>query len=388
MKDYSKPIRVLQVFTILNRGGAESMIMNYYRNMDRNKVQFDFLVHRQEEGAFEKEIRSLGGKIYHLPTLGPFMSKKEYKNQLSKIIIDNNYLIIHSHLNAFNTYVLRVVKEFNIPVRIGHSHIVLPDVNFSFLFNSKIRTVEKMKTIYKQYIKTAVKKLATDYFACSIDAGIWLFDNKNIDKIKVINNAIDSNKFEYSQHKRNLIRNELKLNDTFVIGHIGRFNIQKNHNFLIDIFYKTKELNKNSKLLLIGEGELMQGIKQKVKKLNLENDVIFTGVQDNVSDYLQAMDVFVMPSFHEGLPVTLIEAQAAGLPVIASDVVTREVKITNLIEFVSLIKDAEYWAKILLKHTVDFKRNKMSDVIIKKNYDIKQNVLDLQEFYLNKIMEL
>lgn len=379
-----KEIRVLQVFTVMNRGGAESMIMNYYRNIDRTKVQFDFLVHRKERGHFDDEIALLGGKIFRMQPI-KFETLVSYQKELDRFfLLHNEYAIIHSHLNALSKFVLKKAMKFNVPIRIAHSHIALTTFRYQSFFRKDISFKENFKILFKTYIKKSVSKYATHYFACGIDAGNWLFGKENIHKVSIINNAIDASKFEYNAEVSKKNKRELSVENKLVIGHIGRFNTQKNHLFLIDIFKEIQKIQVNSVLLLIGEGDLMSAVKEKIKSYNLENAVHLLGVKSDVSYYLQAMDIFLFPSLYEGLPVTLIEAQAAGLKVITSENVSKEAKLTNLVEFVSLEKPATYWATKVLECFSEYERPKTFSLISESGYDIKVNALELQQFYLKK----
>jgi glycosyltransferase involved in cell wall biosynthesis len=364
----------------MDRGGAESMIMNYYRNIDREKVQFDFLVHRLERGAFDDEIEVLGGRIYRMPKIN-LLKVKKYRQRLQNFFNKHNdYTTVHSHLNAFGIFVLSEAIKARIPVRIAHSHIALQKITFKNIGNTSIKDVIKISI--KNFLKIKIKDVSTHYFSCGEEAANWLFGSKE-KNVYIINNAIDTKKFVYNLNIREKARIQLNLTNSFTIGHVGRFNIQKNHQFLIDIFSEILKVNSNCKLLLIGEGELESTILQKVKKMKLENSVIFLGVKSNISFYLQAMDVFLFPSLYEGLPVTLIEAQASGLPCIVSNSVSKDSKLTKLVEFHSLTNSDSYWAEQVLKHKNRGGRNSTSIEIQEKGYDIKQNALELQEFYLS-----
>jgi len=379
-----KKIRVLQVFTVMNRGGAESMIMNYYRHIDRSKIQFDFMVHRNQKGHFDNEIELLGGKIYRMPPI-TVRGLKVYQNELELFFEKHKeYTIVHSHLNALSKYVLKKAMKFGINTRIAHSHIALTKFSYQSFFKRDSSLKENFKILFKSFIKKSATKYATHYFACGVDAGNWLFGKENIHKVSIINNAIDASKFEYNSEISKKNKTGLKIKNKLVIGHVGRFNTQKNHLFLIDIFKEIQKIQINSILLLVGEGDLMTEVKEKIKFYNLENAVYLLGVKSDVSYYLQAMDVFLFPSLYEGLPVTLVEAQAAGLKIIASDTISEEVKLTNLIEFISLDQSAVFWAKKVLQYNTGYKRENQFESISNKGYNIKVNALELEKFYLKK----
>ncbi len=376
-----KPIRVLQVFTIMNRGGAESMIMNYYRHINRSKVQFDFLVHRKERGTFDDEIERLGGGIYRLGHI-PFHNIKAYKNVLDDFFQLHKYQIVHSHLNAMSKYVLQSAKKNNIPFRIAHSHTVLPKLSFKNIIKNKLSIIDILKIIYKNQAKKNIYNYITHAFACEEKAGKWLFGQRLINEIKIINNAINANRFVYNNEVKKKIKNELKLNDKIVFGHIGNFTFPKNYHKLIDIFHEIHKQNPESILLLIGDGTLKPAIVKKVKKLNLQDSVRFMGIQKDIPYFMQAMDAFIMPSLYEGLPVTLIEAQAAGLKCFVSDTVDNNVDITGLVDFIPLDDSPKIWAEYILNN-INYERKNTFNQIVTKKYDIKQNALELQNFYLD-----
>ncbi len=374
------PIRVLQVFTIMNRGGAESMIMNYYRQIDRDKVQFDFLVHRKEKAAFDDEIHALGGKIYRLDPISPFFPGKYYDSLRNFFNEHKDYAIIHSHLNTFSSFPLKIAKEFNIPCRIAHAHIAIDDVNISSLSKEGIK--ETLKKLVKLRLKRRVKNHTTHLFSCGEKAGKWLFGERS--SFEMMNNAIDTKQFEYNSTTSTTYKKELSISEnTLVLGHVGRFASQKNHSFLIDVFASVLKQKENCVLILVGDGPLKEEIERKAKNLGIQNKVKFLGVRAEIPQLLQMFDIFVFPSFYEGLPVTLIEAQAAGIKVLASDTITTEVHLTKDIEFISINKpeDADVWATKIQKTDIS-KKGQNTDKIIKANYDIVSNTEMMQNFYL------
>jgi len=364
-------IRILQVVTIMDRGGLETMIMNYYRNVDRNKVQFDFLTHRDSDGAYGEEIKSLGGKIYHLPKLNPF--SYSYKKALAMFFKEHSeYKIIHVHQDCMSSVILKMAKKCGISVRIAHSHNTSQDKNLKY----------PIKLFYRKHIA----KYATELMACSKDAGNWMFCGA---PFRVLNNAIDSEKYIYNIEKRQTVREQLGiLNNEIVIGHVGRFYPQKNHTYLIDIFYQIRTNYPNSKLLLIGDdkGEIADKVKDKINDLRLSNSVIFAGVRNDVADLMQAMDAFVFPSIYEGLPVTVIEAQAAGLKCFISSNITDEVCITDLVERISINIHAREWADKIFD-AGDFDHKNTRQDVISAGYEIQSAAQWLTQFYMNSIGE-
>ena len=374
------PIRVLQVFTIMNRGGAESMIMNYYRNIDRDQIQFDFLVHRKEKAAFDDEIERLGGKIYKLDPINPVSPAKYYEALRAFFKAHSDYAIVHSHLNTFSNFPLKIAKEFNIPCRIAHAHIAISDITLSSIRKEGLK--ETAKKWIKFRLKQKVKDNTTHLFSCGEKAGKWLFGKET--SFQLMNNAIDSKKFAYNEDIARTYRNTLHIKeDTLVLGHVGRYASQKNHAFLIDIFAATLKKNQNCVLISVGDGPLRAGIEQKAKALGIDDKILFLGVREDIPELFQVFDVFVFPSFYEGLPVTLIEAQAAGVKVVASDTITSEVHVTDEITFLQLEKEADIWAKTILEIDTS-KKGQNTDKIVDANYDIVSNTLAMEKFYLEQ----
>lgn len=355
-------IRVLHVVTHMNRGGLETMIMNYYRNIDREEVQFDFLTHREYDGDYGEEIKALGGVIYHLPKLNPFSCK--YRNALDHFFCEHpEYTLIHVHQDCLSSVILKIAKQHGVRVRIAHSHSSSQDKGVKYL----------VKLFYKHFIP----KYATDLYACGKDAGDWMFNGA---EYNVLNNAIDTRQYVFCGKRRISMRRSLHVNpDELLVGHVGRFCYPKNHVFLIDIFNEIQKILP-AKLVLIGTGELENEIKEKVKLLGLREKVIFTGLRSDVSDLLQAMDVFVFPSNYEGLPVTLVEAQASGLPCLISDKVPIECKITDLVQQISLSTGAEIWAKTAIEAAATERRDTYGEIKA-AGFDIKENARWLQNKY-------
>jgi glycosyltransferase involved in cell wall biosynthesis len=362
-----EPIRILQVVTIMNRGGLETMLMNYYRQIDRSKIQFDFIVHRAEKGHYDDEIYDLGGQIYYMPQIRPGNYRLYFK-MLKSFFNKNAYRVVHSHINENSSFVLRAAKEAGVPCRIIHSHI--SDLGID------------IKLPFRLYARMNLKNYPSSYFACSKVAGQWLFGEKraNSEELTVLNNAINVNEFKYNKNIRVTLRNNLGVNDKLVIGHVGRFNKQKNHDFLIDIFKEIYDQNSNAILLLIGEGDLKSQIEKKVNKLGLSSAVRFLGVRSNISDLMQAMDIYLFPSFFEGLPVVMIEAQASGLRCVVSDTITREVDVTGRVEFINLKESPNVWAERVLSIPID--RQDTSELLRINGYDTLATAKWLTDFYL------
>lgn len=358
-------VRILHVVTYMGRGGLETMLMNYYRNIDRDKIQFDFLTHRCFEADYDKEIEALGGKIYHLPNLNPFSHK--YLKALDHFFKEHpEYKIIHSHLDCMAGIPLKYAKKNGVPVRIAHAH------------NSN-QTKDK-KYFLKLLFKRNIPEYATNLFACSENAGKWMF---NGNKFSVLNNAIDAKRYAYNEKARINIRTEFGiLDDTFVIGHVGRFFEQKNHRFLVEIFAQIHQRNPSSVLMLVGDGELRDQVEEQIQRKGLSESVIFTGVQADVSRFYQAMDVFVFPSLYEGLGIVAVEAQSSGLPCVISDGVPNEcIVTTNLVTQKKLSDSAEEWASHILERC-SLPREDHSLEVTASGYDIGETSRWLEEFYL------
>lgn len=359
-----EPIRVLQVVTIMNRGGLETMLMNYYKKVDREKIQFDFMVHREERGDYDDEIEALGGRIFRMNQIRPGNYRKYFKQLDNFFEKHKEYKAIHSHINENSGFVLRSAKKYNIPCRIAHSHLANLKLDYKYPF--------------RLYGRINLNPNVTEYFACSEEAGKWLFKNPR-KKVVVLNNAVDTALFVEKDELRLKSRKNLGIDDKFVIGHVGRFNPQKNHTFLIDIFSEIKKLESKSVLLLIGEGYLLKDIKEKVNKLGLEDSVKFLGLRSDISDLMQAMDLFLFPSLFEGLPVVLVEAQAAGLKCVTSTGVTKESDLTNSVEFYDLDTSPEEWAEKIVK--LDRSKKDNSKILREKGYDSSTNIKWLVDFY-------
>lgn len=359
--------RVLHIVRCLEQGGIQNFLMNVYRNINRDKIQFDFLV--SADGVFEEEIKELGGKYYHIPYITE-IGRKKYQKELKKFLIEHEeYKIIHCHLNQISGVVLEVAKELNIPVRIAHAHTMK---------NTNSLPIK----IYKAYLQRKINKSATHFFACSKEAAEWMFKRKS-SKANIIYNGIQIEKFFFSVEKRKSIREENKIEDkAMVLGHVGRFSKVKNQSFLLDIFYEYYKRNQDTELLLIGEGETKEEIIAKAHEMGIENKVKFLGNRKDVENYYSAFDCFLFPSLFEGLGIVLIEAQVNGLNCIISDTVPKEVDLDGKVKFMSLNQKASEWAKQIEKSD---RREEISKEILQK-YDIKQIAKKIEEFYIDSII--
>lgn len=361
--DKEEPIRILNIVPNMRAAGIESFIMNVYRNIDREKVQFDFIVHNKRREFFDDEIEKLGGKIYRL-------SFKDDKNIVKYIKDLNNffknhkeYKIVHGHMQSMMPLYLYIAKKNKIPIRIAHSH------NGSY--------EKTVKGFILHIFSRFSKKFSSHNIACSNLAGKYLFGKKSF---IVIPNGIDVKKFEFNENIRKIVRNELNLSNEYVIGHVGRFELQKNHRFLIETFNEKLKENSNYVLLLVGEGKYEKEIKKLVKELNIQNKVKFLGVRNDMNRLYQAMDCFILPSLYEGLPVVGVEAQASGLKCLFSDTITKELKITPNAVFISL-KSKQKWLEEI-DNDNNFENRKKFAKIVAQDFEIKNISKKLEKFYL------
>lgn len=358
-------IRILQCVNDMHRAGLETMLMNYYRNIDRTKIQFDFLTHRPYKSDYDDEILSLGGKVYYAPRLYPQNYPKYFKWMKQFFKEHPEYKIVHSHIDAMSYLPLKVAKKAGVPVRIAHSHNTSIDKDFKY--------------ILKQYFRARINSVATDFCTCGEEAGKFLFGNV---ESTLIPNAIDISKFLYNPIIREKKRNELGIKKEYVIGHVGRLSYQKNHKFLIQIFNKFLKRYEDTILLLVGVGEKEEEIKKQVSELGLEQKVKFLGNRNDVNELYQAMDIFVMPSFFEGVPVVGVEAQFADLPCVFSDKVPKEVKFHSKTQFVPLNAPIQQWVDVIGKYR-NMERKPMTDELEKSPYNIKTAHSILENYYLN-----
>jgi len=354
-------IRVLHIFHSMGNGGIEHFVMDRYRIIDRNKIQFDFLLTSPQEGYFDEEIFKLGGKIYHTANFSrnPLLSFL----QTYKIVRENRYDIIHRHTGNAIAYVDLLAAKLG-----GAKHLIIHSHNNS---------AEKL---FLHNVSKKIFKLDCNRLACSVSAGKWLFGNKDF---KVINNAIDTSKYKFNPKYREKYRKLYNISENdFVIGHIGRFDYQKNHKFLIDIFSEVIKIKPNSKLVCIGDGGLKEDVIKQIKELGISDKVLLLGQIDNVDEILNCFDVFCLPSRYEGLPISLIEAQTNGLKCFASkDRVTIESNITSNIVYIPLYKNPQEWATIICNTNYNRDTDSINKVI-EAGYDLKENVKEIERYYL------
>lgn len=360
-------IRVLHSVSNMDRGGIETMLMNFYRHTDRSKVQFDFLANKPQPGNYDDEIRELGGRIFISPG---FMSYKKYVDYMTQLFKENpEYRIIHTHNGSLMLYALKAAEKNGIPTRIAHAHATAIPVGF--------------KNNVKKLLRPMIKYVATDYWGCSDVAGRFYFSEKRWNnKHQLIHNAINVGDFLFNEQTRAAIRREYGLGDKFVIGNVGRMMPQKNQKKLLEVFAEVHRQNPNAHLVIIGSGELEPNLREYTKELGITDSVTFTGVLSNVNEWYSVFDVFVMTSLYEGLPVVTIEAQAADLPCVLSDTITPEVGITENVVYPGLNDSAAVWAKAIL----DFKpkaRVSRAAELQRSGYDITAEAERMQNLYLD-----
>ncbi len=360
------PIKILQIFTVLNKGGAETNLMNYYRNMERSQFHIDFLVHR-ENGFFEQEILNSGSKIYRLPPILPW-KLKEYKKAVKDFFDQySDYDIIHGQCSELGIFIYEEAKRRNIPVIIAHAH------------NNRMDRDKKL--VFRLLWKKRMRKSINQYFTCGKEAAENLFGKELAKKAFQMNNAIEVENFKFNVEVRNQKRAALNANKTINLVNVGRFNTQKNQLFLLDVFAEILKLNNNYQLFLVGIGDLETKLKQKVNELNFQDKVHFLGLRNDVPELLQAMDVFMFPSLHEGFSVAFVEAQTTGIKCVISDGVPVEsVLVQNNVTIIPLKENAKHWAKRILEISLS-ERKDVSEIIKKSGYDIKENAKKLEEKY-------
>ena len=367
--------RILCLVSGMNAGGAETFLMKLYRNMDRNLYQMDFAVNVQEPSFYDEEIKAMGGKIYYIPP--KTKDFKGFTQGLYNLVKHEKYqYVLRITSNSIGFYDLLVAK------RAGARICAARSSNSSDGGSLKIRVVNRVaRLLFLRYVDVMI--------APSDLAAEYTFGKRMVKKGKVhfLKNAINLDEYSYSEESRNEVRKEFGLTDEFLLGHIGRFSEQKNHKFLIDVFEKVASDDSDAKLLLVGEGELKNEVETYVKSKGIQERVIFAGVRKDIAKLLSAMDVFVLPSLYEGMPNVIVEAQATGLPCLIADTVTREADLTGMIRYLPL-EHTDIWklevAAIKVEHA---KRNSQKTIMLKKGYDITNEVRKFLAFFCEKELE-
>ena len=346
----------------------EAVIMNYYRHIDKNKIQFDFVVHKGAVKSFVDEAKSMGAKVYEVTPYTENIFK--FTCEIYRIIKKERYQIVHSNMNSLSAFPLFAAYIAGVEVRILHNH-------------TTDNKAEGLRTWVKRLLRPFAKIFANQYWACSNLAAEWMYGKKAIanNKVTIINNAIDLEQFKFNEQVRIRLRKELGLENCFVVGHVGRFMQQKNHCFLIDVFNKLVQQKQDARLLLIGDGPLKNEIEERVKKLELTEKVVFLGVRTDVASLYNVMDVFVLPSLYEGLGMVVVEAQVNGLPVLVSEAVPNEAKVNCNINFCNLNKPPAYWRNSIIQISKK-ERFKSSMIVDNNNFDIRYESRNIEKIYL------
>ncbi len=372
MEEYPK-IRILQVVGRMNYGGIETFLMSIYKNINRNMVQFDFVYHTNERCLFDDEIIELGGRIYHCPQYKGYnvLTYKKWWREFFNA--HGHYDIVHGHQRSTATIYLGIAKQYKC-VTIAHSHAT----------TSRGNILEK---IVKYFMQLQIRNTADWFMACSPTAGHWLFGKKvvNSDHFIWLKNGIDLSKFHYNEKVRTDVRKLLNIEDNIVFGHVGSFTEEKNHSFLIEVFNEVCKIERKAVLLLIGDGELRPKIVKKVNEMGLKSKVHFLGIRKDIPEILDAIDCFVFPSKKEGFGIAALEAQAMGLPIIASDSLSKEVVLSTNMKCISLHADKEEWAKALVTMAKNSQRTNQTTMLADAGYDICNVAKYLENFYIQII---
>lgn len=363
-----EPIRVLHILQRMEAGGTQALLMNIYRKIDRSKVQFDFLVVYKTRQFYDNEIEKMGGRIYKL-SFREDLNLPKFQIDLTKFFKQHHeYKIVHCHAYTIGYFCLKAAKKAGIPIRIAHSH------------NNE--TVHDIKYLPKLFMQRMFTVHATDLFACSVEAGKYLFKDRSF---QVLKNAIDSSVFIANHEIRKKVRKELGLEDKFVVGHVGRFHPQKNHDFLIDVFAYIKNKRPDAELILVGTGPLEERIQNKVTKKGLSQSVHFLGNRKDMSRIYQAMDVFVFPSLFEGLGIVAIEAQAAGIPIVCSEGLPPETNISPLYKNLLLKDGVKKWAETSIAISQNsYAHKNMQKYVIDAGFDMCTTAKYIEKYYLSK----
>lgn len=363
----SEPVRIAHVIGKLNAAGVEMVINNYYKHIDRTKYQFDFIIDSDSNCEPSEEMKRLGARYYVVP---PYQNLFHHMRELIRLFKENRYMIVHSGMNTLAPISLCAAWIAGTPIRINHNH-------------STANKSEGKRVLLKYILRPFARCFATHCLACSNHAGKWLFGERAFSKgqVTVFNNAIELERFMFNEDRRNSVRKQLKIDkDDFVIGHVGRFMPQKNHEFILRVFIEVANKHPNAKLILVGDGEKKADIHTMVEQYGLIDKVIFVGAVSNPEDYYHAMDVFLFPSIFEGLGMVAIEAQVSGLPVVTSVQVPREIEISDNVCFLDLNDKIELWCQNVMNCQ---RQNREADLdrITNTGYNIALEARKMEDFY-------
>lgn len=363
-------IRVIHYIGTLELGGSQSFVMELYRNIDRTRVQFDFIIFKGWRGALYDEVIALGGRIYESPKYNGVNHIQYVRWWKQFLSAHSEYKVLHGHVRSVALFYLPIAKRHGI---------------FTIIHSHSAANGGGIRGLIKAVLQLPVRYLADYYLACSEVAGKWLFGNKvvNSTRYRTVTNAINIERFKYSSEVREKIRQEYGIGDCFVIGHVGRCNSVKNHAFLLEVLNEYIKINKKSRMLLIGDGPDKCKIEHKCNELGLSDYVIFTGNRTDTEEFYQAMDVFVFPSKWEGFGIAVIEAQVSGLPCVVSEGVPQSVDMgAELVQRLELGAGAKKWAELIGRIDISNRKCRMEEAR-KAGYDIRDQVAKMQRFYIN-----
>ncbi len=357
-------IRVLLVVGKLHRAGQETTIMNIYRAIDREQIQFDFLVHTRKRCEYDPEVEALGGRIFHVEKMqtGPL----RYIRAIRDLVREQGFDAVHLHTaHAAGGVVLLAAKLGGARVRIAHSDNNMAELPWLHYL-----------------LRPMLRRYATHRFACSRQAGQWMFGPRA--EFRVLKNTIDTTRFAFSQETRARKREELDLGDCLTLGHVGRFVKQKNHPFLLEVFAAVRKRAPNARLVLIGDGEDIEAVRARSKQLGVSEGMVFLGSRPDVNELMQAMDVFVFPSLFEGFGNVVIEAQATGLPCVVADTLSRETDATGLVQYLPLTDSADHWAGVILAARAGA-RERAADQVANAGFDVAHEALEYAQIYQDAV---
>lgn len=365
-----EPLRVAQIMGKMNRGGVEAVVMNYYRAMDKTKIQFDFFLDEDSEFPQRQELERAGAGIFILP---PYFRMWAWQKQLTQQLRKGGYSIVHAHINTMNVFPLFCAWRAGIPVRICHNH-------------STAQWREGKKTVLKYLLRPFNKLFATHWFACGKKAAEWMYGRRAVahEKVVILPNAIDTKHYAFCREERVRLREQLGIGqDVLVLGHIGRYAYAKNHAFLLHCFAALLQRDSHAKLLLVGEGERKVQIQNEIERLQLGHAVIQAGPQADTAPFYSVMDVFCLPSFYEGFPVVALEAQANGLPCLFSQAVPAQACVLRQAERLPQHADAECWAEHIIG-CAGRREPQAYKTIARAGFDIHTQCHWLEQFYLKQ----
>lgn len=370
----SQPLRVMQVVGRMMGGGVEATVMNHYRHIDHSRVQFDFVVQSDSVAVPADEIKDLGGRIFTVPS---YSNPLAYMCACRDVFAKYKPLIVHSHMNAISVFTLRAAKQAKVPIRIAHSH-------------STANPGEKVKTAVKNVLRPFSRVYPTHLAACGTYSARWLFGDKAVaaGQVKIIRNAIELERFRYDFSARKLLRTEIDAKpDTLVVGQVGRFSSQKNQLFSMNVWTELLKIKPNSLLVMLGVGDDLDKVKERAHKLGIDHTIRFMGMRDDANKWYSAFDALLFPSLYEGLPLTAIEAQAAALPIVASNQITNEAfLIPNICNIRKLSAGSAAWAYALAgaaEKGAAIMRSKDNNIrpLAAAGYDISKSARNLADWY-------